>query len=182
MVSLQLGWSIALGPWKQLPLNLFVLWMAGNSISLFPIMMVGMMFVRPVQTLFSYKEGKTVRTLLSLTCVISFTCCLPHLFPLSPLPLYICYLSFPLFLSPSICYFLPLSIFPLSLPCMSPYSVPSFPLLTTLSIIPIYLPLFPHSLSPPYLSLSLLPFPTPNHLYPSYLIHVTPPSLQFSVV
>jgi hypothetical protein len=54
----QLGWSIALGPWKQLPLNVFVLWMAGNTISLFPIMMVGMMLVRPVQTLFGYKEGE----------------------------------------------------------------------------------------------------------------------------
>ena len=53
-----MGWSIALGPWKQLPLNLLVLWMAGNTISLFPIMMVGMMFVRPVQTLFSYKDGE----------------------------------------------------------------------------------------------------------------------------
>lgn len=52
-----MGWTIALGPWKQLPLNLFVLWMAGNTISLFPIMMVGMMLVRPVQAIFSFKEG-----------------------------------------------------------------------------------------------------------------------------
>ena len=62
----QLGWSIALGPWKQLPLNLFVLWMAGNTISLFPIMMVGMMFVRPVQSLFSYKDGRST-SILSIT-------------------------------------------------------------------------------------------------------------------
>lgn len=40
--------------------------MAGNSISLFPIMMVGMMFVRPVQTLFGYKEGK--KEILDNTC------------------------------------------------------------------------------------------------------------------
>lgn len=52
----KMGWSIALGPWKQLPLNLLVLWMAGNTISLFPIMMVGMMLVRPFQTIFSCKE------------------------------------------------------------------------------------------------------------------------------
>lgn len=57
MNSLQMGWSIALGPWKQLPLNLLVLWMAGNSISIFPIMMVGMMLVRPVQAIFNCKEG-----------------------------------------------------------------------------------------------------------------------------
>ncbi len=53
-----MGWSIALGPWKQLPLNLLVLWMAGNTISLFPIMMVGMMLVRPVQAIFNCKEGQ----------------------------------------------------------------------------------------------------------------------------
>ena len=53
-----MGWSIALGPWKQLPLNLLVLWMAGNTISLFPIMMVGMMLVRPIQAIFGCKEGE----------------------------------------------------------------------------------------------------------------------------
>ena len=57
-LCLQLGWSQALGPWKQLPLNLFVMWMAGNSISLFPIMMVGMMCVRPVQALMGIKDGE----------------------------------------------------------------------------------------------------------------------------
>jgi len=58
LICTQMGWSIALGPWKQLPLNLFVLWMAGNSISLFPIMMVGMMLMRPVQAIFNCKQGK----------------------------------------------------------------------------------------------------------------------------
>ena len=53
-----MGWSVALGPWKQLPLNLLVLWMAGNTISIFPIMMVGMMLVRPVQAIFNCKEGE----------------------------------------------------------------------------------------------------------------------------
>ena len=52
------GWGIALGPWKQLPMNLFLMFMAGNSISLFPIMMVGMMAYRPVQALISYREGQ----------------------------------------------------------------------------------------------------------------------------
>ncbi|XP_064398552.1 ER membrane protein complex subunit 4-like [Halichondria panicea] len=52
----RIGWSVALGPWKQLPLNLFIMWMAGNTISLFPIMMVGMMCVRPVQALMGIKD------------------------------------------------------------------------------------------------------------------------------
>ena len=37
--------------------------MAGNTISLFPIMMVGMMFVRPVQSIFSYKDGRSTSIL-----------------------------------------------------------------------------------------------------------------------
>lgn len=47
------SWEIALGPFKQLPMNLFITWMAGNSISIFPIMMVGMLLVRPIKALFS---------------------------------------------------------------------------------------------------------------------------------
>ncbi|XP_072013781.1 ER membrane protein complex subunit 4-like [Amphiura filiformis] len=49
-------WDIALGPLKQLPMNLFIMYMAGNSISIFPIMMVGMMLWRPVQALMSIKK------------------------------------------------------------------------------------------------------------------------------
>ncbi|XP_064598913.1 ER membrane protein complex subunit 4-like [Liolophura sinensis] len=43
------SWDIALGPIKQVPMNFFIMWMAGNTISIFPIMMVGMMFFRPIQ-------------------------------------------------------------------------------------------------------------------------------------
>lgn len=50
------SWDISLGPMKSLPMNFFVMWMAGNTISIFPIMMVGMMAVRPVQALFSVKS------------------------------------------------------------------------------------------------------------------------------
>ncbi|XP_006818021.2 ER membrane protein complex subunit 4-like [Saccoglossus kowalevskii] len=37
-------------------MNLFIMWMAGNSISIFPIMMVGMMLWRPVQALLSIQN------------------------------------------------------------------------------------------------------------------------------
>lgn len=47
------SWDIALGPIKQVPMNMFIMWMAGSSISIFPIMMVGMMFFRPIQALMS---------------------------------------------------------------------------------------------------------------------------------
>ncbi|XP_014785082.1 ER membrane protein complex subunit 4 [Octopus bimaculoides] len=45
------SWDVALGPVKQVPMNIIIMWMAGNSISIFPIMMVGMMFFRPIQAL-----------------------------------------------------------------------------------------------------------------------------------
>lgn len=47
------SWDIALAPLKSMPMNLFIMYMAGNSISLFPIMMVGMLFLRPVKALIS---------------------------------------------------------------------------------------------------------------------------------
>ncbi|PAA53123.1 hypothetical protein BOX15_Mlig020081g1, partial [Macrostomum lignano] len=47
------GWDAALGPLKQLPMNLFIMWMAGNSVSIFPIMMVLMLFMRPIQAVFA---------------------------------------------------------------------------------------------------------------------------------
>merc|ERR1719147_634996 len=50
------SWDLALGPFKQVPMNLFIMWMSGNSISIFPIMMVVMMMVRPLKTLFSVKQ------------------------------------------------------------------------------------------------------------------------------
>ncbi|XP_078062176.1 ER membrane protein complex subunit 4-like isoform X2 [Mustelus asterias] len=46
-------WDIALGPLKQLPMNLFTMYMAGNTISILPIMMVCMMAWRPIQALMS---------------------------------------------------------------------------------------------------------------------------------
>lgn len=49
-------WDLALGPFKQVPMNLFIMYMSGNSISIFPIMMVVMMMVRPLKTLFSVKQ------------------------------------------------------------------------------------------------------------------------------
>lgn len=38
-------------------MQLFMMYMVGNSISIFPIMMVGMMFVRPIRALFSLNQG-----------------------------------------------------------------------------------------------------------------------------
>ncbi|XP_069044822.1 ER membrane protein complex subunit 4 [Lepisosteus oculatus] len=51
--SLSRCWDVALGPLKQIPMNLFIMYMSGNTISIFPIMMVCMMAWRPIQALMS---------------------------------------------------------------------------------------------------------------------------------
>ncbi|XP_066597421.1 ER membrane protein complex subunit 4 [Prorops nasuta] len=53
---LKKSWDLALGPLKQVPMNLFIMYMAGNSISIFPIMMVGMLIIRPVKALFTLQQ------------------------------------------------------------------------------------------------------------------------------
>jgi ER membrane protein complex subunit 4 len=55
---LKKSWDLALGPLKQVPMNLFLMYMAGNSISIFPIMMVGMLIIRPFKSLFTMQAGK----------------------------------------------------------------------------------------------------------------------------
>ncbi|KAK9509850.1 hypothetical protein O3M35_004751 [Rhynocoris fuscipes] len=50
------SWDLALGPLKQVPMNLFIMYMSGNSISIFPIMMVCMLVVRPVKALFTMQN------------------------------------------------------------------------------------------------------------------------------
>lgn len=50
------SWDVALAPLKQVPMNLFIMYMAGNSISIIPIMMVSMLLIRPVKALMSIKS------------------------------------------------------------------------------------------------------------------------------
>jgi hypothetical protein len=51
------SWDIALGPLKQAPMNVMISWMAGNSIALFPIMFVGMLLFRPLQSIFTMSKA-----------------------------------------------------------------------------------------------------------------------------
>ena len=43
------SWDIALQPIKQLPMNVMLAWMAGNSFSLMSLMIVMMLFMKPIQ-------------------------------------------------------------------------------------------------------------------------------------
>lgn len=51
------SWDIATGPIKQVPMNLMISWMVGNSIALFPIMFVGMLLFRPFQSMFAMSKA-----------------------------------------------------------------------------------------------------------------------------
>ena len=48
------SWDIALQPIKQLPMNMIFAWMAGNSFSLMSIMIVVMLFMKPIQVFLLY--------------------------------------------------------------------------------------------------------------------------------
>lgn len=69
------SWDIALGPLKQIPMNLFIMYMAGNSISIIPIMMVSMLLVRPIKALMAVKsiEGQILQKMVyvfgNLSCL-----------------------------------------------------------------------------------------------------------------
>ena len=49
-LKIKRSWDLALGPFKQVPMSLFMMWMSGNTISIFPIMMVFMMMFRLIST------------------------------------------------------------------------------------------------------------------------------------
>jgi len=51
------SWDIALQPIKQLPMNIILAWMAGNSFSLMSIMIVVMLFMKPIQAIFSLSSA-----------------------------------------------------------------------------------------------------------------------------
>lgn len=49
------SWDIALQPIKQLPMNVVLAWMAGNSFSLMSIMIVVMLFMKPIQVKYTFR-------------------------------------------------------------------------------------------------------------------------------
>ncbi|VDN52669.1 unnamed protein product [Dracunculus medinensis] len=48
------AWDMALQPMKNLPMNMFMMYMSGNTISILPIIMIVMMAWRPVKALMSF--------------------------------------------------------------------------------------------------------------------------------
>ncbi|KAH1314270.1 hypothetical protein KXV31_002582 [Aspergillus fumigatus] len=50
-LKLKKAWEIALAPLKQIPMNAIMMYMSGNSLQIFSIMMVFMLFKGPIQGL-----------------------------------------------------------------------------------------------------------------------------------
>lgn len=51
------SWEVALAPAKQLPMNAIMMYMSGNSLQIFSIMMVFMLFKNPVQSLLQINQA-----------------------------------------------------------------------------------------------------------------------------
>ena len=47
------AWEVALGPAKLVPMNLFMAYMAGNSLQIIPIMMTFMLLWNPIKSIFT---------------------------------------------------------------------------------------------------------------------------------
>ncbi|KAJ5915945.1 ER membrane protein complex subunit 4 [Penicillium verhagenii] len=52
-LKLKKAWEIAIAPSKQIPMNAIMMYMSGNSLQIFSIMMVFMLFKGPIQGLFN---------------------------------------------------------------------------------------------------------------------------------
>lgn len=52
------SWDIASQPFKQLPMNLFLAWMAGNSLQLMSLMIVVMLVISPIKVYFQMSHLK----------------------------------------------------------------------------------------------------------------------------
>lgn len=55
-LKLKKAWELALAPAKQLPMNAIGMYMTGNSLQIFSIMMVFMLFKAPIQALLSVQQ------------------------------------------------------------------------------------------------------------------------------
>ncbi|EPS28852.1 ER membrane protein complex subunit 4 [Penicillium oxalicum] len=56
-LKMKKAWEIAIGPSKQLPMNAIMMYMSGNSLQIFSIMMVFMLFKGPIQGLINTNEA-----------------------------------------------------------------------------------------------------------------------------
>jgi hypothetical protein len=58
-LKLKKAWEVAFGPSKQIPMNAIMMYMSGNSLQIFSIMMVFMLFKGPIQGLLATNAAFT---------------------------------------------------------------------------------------------------------------------------
>ena len=56
-LKLKKSWDLALSPMKSIPMNLFMLWMSGNSVQIFSILIVGMLLQNAVKGVVGVNQG-----------------------------------------------------------------------------------------------------------------------------
>lgn len=56
-LKLKKAWEVALAPVKQLPMTAIMMYMSGNSLQIFSIMMVGMAFKNPIVGLMATNQA-----------------------------------------------------------------------------------------------------------------------------
>ncbi|RHZ78786.1 hypothetical protein Glove_156g97 [Diversispora epigaea] len=52
-LKIKKAWDAALSPGKNIPMNAFMLWMSGNGVQIFSVMITGMLFFQPIKALMS---------------------------------------------------------------------------------------------------------------------------------
>ena len=57
VLKLKKAWEVALAPVKQLPMTAIMMYMSGNSLQIFSIMMVGMAFKNPIMGLMATNQA-----------------------------------------------------------------------------------------------------------------------------
>ncbi|KAJ1667413.1 hypothetical protein IW140_000874 [Coemansia sp. RSA 1813] len=50
------AWEVAMGPGKTLPMQAFMAWMSGTSVSIFSILITGMILMTPAKTIMSVQQ------------------------------------------------------------------------------------------------------------------------------
>lgn len=50
-LKIKKAWDVALSPGKNIPMNAFMLWMSGNGVQIFSVMITGMLFFQPIKAL-----------------------------------------------------------------------------------------------------------------------------------
>ncbi|CAG8687508.1 24007_t:CDS:2 [Dentiscutata erythropus] len=50
------AWEAAISPGKNIPMSVFMLWMSGNSVQIFSVMITGMLFFQPIKALMSIES------------------------------------------------------------------------------------------------------------------------------